>query len=68
MSSSAIPELATVAVSREPGGEPVAFGVVVSAEKVGSYDVEVVDPKTGSAAVVRLPHDRLRVRRLIASR
>jgi hypothetical protein len=61
-----IPELATVAVSFEPDGEPIAYGVVVSPEHYGAYRVEVVNPRNGSASIVRLPKDRLRVMQVLS--
>jgi hypothetical protein len=47
-----------------PGGEAVAFGVVVSADHVnGTYSVEVVDPTSGRSEVLEVPYERLRVTR-----
>jgi hypothetical protein len=62
-----IPELAVVEITRQlPSDPPVAYGVVVSADKEqGSYLVEVVDPRDASRELVHALPERVRVKRVI---
>lgn len=64
-SSVVIPKLTIVELTnpREPNGQEVVFGIVVSGrEPNGSYAIEVVDPKSGKTNLIQAAGRDLRVK------